>query len=190
MANIEMTVAELSQLFRGAVEISDRNPKEELEVVREMEKSAPVLADLRRHLQSTLGGYHSRSRSSDAFSLPFIIPPKDQNATQTQARLTLDTGTKENWIRLQILERAQLQYETIDTNQRYVGATGNKITALGQVTITWYSENQSFTSETTFNVLEDLAVDVLLGSNWILDMNEFSSPVLLLKHIMTVGASC
>ncbi|KAL8827984.1 MAG: hypothetical protein Q9191_002853 [Dirinaria sp. TL-2023a] len=97
----------------------------------------------------------------------------------------LDSGCDDNWISLDIVNRANITNGIVQATQkkRYTGFGGQTIEAKGSIDITWYANNASKTRQTGFLVAEHGPFDLLLGKHFIFSENifMFNQAALVLK---------
>lgn len=97
----------------------------------------------------------------------------------------LDSGCDDNWISLDIVNRAEMNSNIVQTPDQkiYIGFGGQNMEARGSIIITWYANNASKTRQTTFLVAEHGPFDLLLGKNFIFSENifMFNQAALVLK---------
>lgn len=97
----------------------------------------------------------------------------------------LDSGCEDNWISLDIINRADMVSKMVRIPQSniYTGFGGQNLEAKGSVLITWYANNASKTRQTTFLVAEHGPFDLLLGKRFIFSENifMFNQAALVLK---------
>ena len=119
----------------------------------------------------------------------------------------LDSGCDDNWISLDIVNRAEMTNKIVQSTQKkiYTGFGGQNMEARGSIIITWYlkhpknvskskrrknklmenryANNASKTRQTTFLVAEHGPFDLLLGKNFIFSENifMFNQAALVLK---------
>lgn len=146
-----------------------------------------ALHETKEMLQSILKPQKSNSRSSSGLAFPFNIIPTQRGKNNTVARVQLDTGCQENWIRQELVDRAELQesIQSVDEPRIYSGFGGTFLTPIGRIQITWFSENESLTRISDFLVHGDVPFDAVLGRESILGDGgvAFSSPLLALRHL-------
>ncbi|KAJ0160265.1 hypothetical protein CTA2_8265 [Colletotrichum tanaceti] len=131
----------------------------------------------------------------DRMTFPFFIVVQDSDPLET--RVKLDTGSRPNWISVQLLSRAAISFHPEQDLGQFFGAGKDALPfePLGVASVPWFSENQArtrTTRTTKFLVHNgELPVSVLLGSKWVLeDMahERFPEPVLpVVRHILNSG---
>lgn len=87
----------------------------------------------------------------------------------------LDTGCEDNWISLEIIERAGMVPSVVQNTFGNIltGFGGGLVESKGSITITWYVNNASKTRQTTFLVAKHGPFDLLLGNKSIFSENIF-----------------
>ncbi|KAK8041639.1 hypothetical protein PG993_006162 [Apiospora rasikravindrae] len=136
------------------------------------------LEELSKRLQSSIRTFLQRF-SHDPVCFPFVIVSEDTTRSNTMGQIILDTGARDNWISSNLVGRAGLQPQATENAHSYIGAGGARFSPLGEVKITWYSQNQALTRECVFLVLDQLPVDASVGSSYVLDdLPQFLNPVL------------
>lgn len=90
------------------------------------------LEEIQAKLRSTLHQTTHRPYEHDPLCFRFVIPSQSSSGAQNViARLELDTGAMDNWIRLSVVERAGISLERVDDARTFVGAGGARFTACG-----------------------------------------------------------
>ncbi|KAL0941667.1 uncharacterized protein CTRU02_204430 [Colletotrichum truncatum] len=144
------------------------------------------IEEIRDVFRSHFGGQRFQR---DPMCFPFIIPVRQKRDVVT--RVKLDTGSRRNWISVEVLRKAGLSYEVVGNLGQFIGASKTPLPfePLGQATVTWFSENQALTTTSDFLVHDgSLPFDVVLGSKWMLEdviSNKLSEPLLPIRHIIT-----
>jgi len=100
----------------------------------------------------------------------------------------LDSGSKENWIAQEIVDRLRLKVLR-GTPKRYMTFNGEEVSSTATVKSTWCTKGDGNTHEHVFRVIEKAPFDVLFGTN-LLDSDEIqwflketgSDPVLVLTQ--------
>lgn len=181
--SINRQLAILRSDFAGAFNLSI-NADEEGETSKQRQEALELV---RQRLYEQLGRL---KRPSLVF--PFNLVSQSSHATDElpTRRVKLDTGAHDNWIQSSVLERWGVRYEPMNDHKMYVGAGGASFEALGQVTLFWYSINQTGTKESVFLVHDDLPFDAILGSSYIMaePMDTFAEGVFPLLHIIPKGS--
>lgn len=149
------------------------------------------LNDIAEQLQANAERYTSRDRSwRQEFHDPFsfeaaIIHPHSQDSGRTFVHAKLDTGCEDDWIALEILERASMdnQVNELDVMISYVAFGGQKFEPLGTIDVTWYPTNSGKSRQTRFLVHREVPFDVVLGRRWILEegWSFFERPAMALR---------
>lgn len=128
------------------------------------------------------------SQKPEMRRLCFTFNIISQGATlgTTTAKIQIDTGCEQNWIRTDIVVRAGLSVAVTPTEDSgtYCGFGGNQVTPTGQVVVIWFSENERLTRESIFLMHPDVPFDAILGRKSLVEDAgvAFSNPLLALRH--------
>ncbi|CAM1506499.1 Fc.00g061400.m01.CDS01 [Cosmosporella sp. VM-42] len=193
LQRVESRLNKFDKMLRIMGTVSEEGLKDILENLKAVKESGSTqesyerqnnLEEVQKELHSMLGPSKGRSFTLDPLCFPFVIPSRTPNVgSNVVAQLKLDTGAVDNWIRTSILEKANIDYERMEYTKTFIGAGGAQFSPLGQVKITWCSENQALTRESLFLVHDQLPFDVILGFDYIVgSLSELSEPVLPLRH--------
>ncbi|ORY12785.1 hypothetical protein BCR34DRAFT_663680 [Clohesyomyces aquaticus] len=124
--------------------------------------------------------------TSDDTPYTFNAKLISETPSHTTIRGILDTGSRENWISKEAMQRASLasSMEVISESQVYAGFGGELFQPCGTVEVTWYTINAAMSRRTTFLVNETGGFDMVLGASFIKAENilMFNEPVLALRH--------
>lgn len=155
------------------------------------EQSRIGLQSLAEKLQSMKASETSnttewRPDHTDPFSFSAtILQAYKHDSEHTVARGKLDTGCDQNWISMEVLERAGLRksIDPIESTQSYIAFGGGEFEPIGKVDIDWYATNASKSNRTSFLVHHDVPFDMVLGRIWIAEESifVFNKPVLALR---------
>lgn len=149
------------------------------------------LSDLADKLQSMTERNASKTTdwrpdTADQFSFSAtILSPHVEDSEYAVARGKFDTGCDENWISMDVLQRAGIGHclDSIETKRSYVAFGGQEFEPSGQIEVTWYAENAGKSRKTTFLVHDHVPFDIVLGRIFIAEESifVFSKPELALR---------
>ena len=100
-----------------------------------------------------------------------VTHPHSQDSGKSFVQAKLDTGCEDNWIALEILERASMkkQMNELDVRVSYIAFGGQIFEPLGMVDVTWYPTNSGRSRQTRFLVHREGPFDMVLGRQWYLE---------------------
>ena len=139
------------------------------------------------NVQRFMSGDRSwRQGPYDPFSFEVaVIHPHSQDSGRTFVHAKLDTGCEDNWIALEILERASMnnQVNELEVRVSYIAFGGQMFEPLGMIDVTWYPTNSGKSRQTRFLVHREVPFDVVLGRQWILEEGRsiFEQPAMGLR---------
>lgn len=139
------------------------------------------------NVQRFMSGDRSRRQGPyDPFSFEAaVIHPHSQDSGRTFVHAKLDSGCEDDWIALEILERASMenQVNELDVRVSYVAFGGQRFEPLGIIDVTWYPTNSGKSRQTRFLVHREVPFDVVLGRRWILEEGRsfFEQPAMGLR---------
>ncbi|MCJ1307124.1 hypothetical protein MMC25_000770 [Agyrium rufum] len=98
---------------------------------------------------------------------------------------TIDTGCEDDWISWETVQNLGLEEEMQDPDpdDEFVTFSGESMSSVGVVYITWSADSTGKTNETAANVAENGPFSFLIGSNFYMNfgLETFSEPVQILR---------
>lgn len=100
-----------------------------------------------------------------------VLKKPDARSTGIRTRIQLDTGSTASFVSQRIVNRANLVPFSDATDSIFMTINNQPVTVRQQVWVEWYAINQAVTRKTLCYVMPDLPVDMLIGSNHIVEYN-------------------
>ena len=142
---------------------TDVDPEDIHEAAEKLEKETEALKD-QTNGQSGAATAHTEDFIWDAH----VVRP---DAKPTRVRIQLDTGSTASFVSQETVKRAHLMPFSDATDTIFMTVNNQPVTVRQQVQVEWYAINQAVTRKTLCFVMPELPVDMLIGSNHIVEYN-------------------
>jgi hypothetical protein len=149
----------------NSLQRTDMDPKDVWETVENLEKETEALKHPTDQ-QSSPDTIHVEDFVWDAH----VLKP-DAKSTTIRARIQLDTGSTASFVSPKVVSRANLVPFSDTTDTIFMTINKQPVTVRQQVWVEWYAIQQAVTRMTLCYVMPELPVDMLIGSDHIVEYN-------------------